>query len=349
MTILKRIFQGASLVIAIFTLYLLVVAFIPGISVPAQPLKKRKKPAGAPAQGSAGSRQDANFTVNGISVSAWLYLPDNAPAPVPCIVMGHGLGGTRQTGLDAYAVRFQAAGFAVLVFDYRHFGSSAGEPRQLVWIPYQLEDWSAAIAYARSLKDVDPAKIALWGTSLSGGHVIVTAARDHQIACVSAQCPGLDGRASALMGYKREGLGYSLRMIMHGQRDLVRSWFGRSPHKIPIAGEPGTIALLTAPDAYEAFARLAPEDFVNEACARIIIRGDKYRPVDQAHQVRCPVLLQICDHDSLTPISAAEETVRRLGAYANVKHYGIGHFDIYFGDNFEKSVEDQLEFFKSHL
>jgi dienelactone hydrolase len=217
----------------------------------------------------------------------------------------------------------------------------------LIWVPDQLEDWSAAIDYARGLKEIDPTRIALWGTSFSGGHVIVTAAKDHRIACVSAQCPGLDGRASIVMAFKREG--FNFRMIMHAQRDLVRSWFGLSPHKVPIVGKPGTIALMTTAGAYDTFEKLAPDNFVNEACARIIIRGDKYRPVKQARNVQCPVLLQICEYDDLTPISAAEETAELLGEYAEVKHYAIGHFDIYLGENFEKSVSDQLEFFKSNL
>jgi len=108
--------------------------------------------------------------------------------------MGHGFGGTKNMLLENYAIRYQKAGFATLIFDYRFLGESEGEPRQLIWIPYQLEDWSAAVAYARSLKEIDPSKIALWGTSMSGGHVIVIAAKDKNIACVSAQCPGLDGR-----------------------------------------------------------------------------------------------------------------------------------------------------------
>jgi fermentation-respiration switch protein FrsA (DUF1100 family) len=48
-------------------------------------------------------------------------------------------------------------------------------------------------------------------------------------------------------------------------------------------------------------------------------------------------------------MSAAEETEAVLGNYAEVKHYPIGHFDIYFRDNFEQSANDQLEFFKKHL
>lgn len=335
-----------GIIIGLFALELIIVALIPGFKVPGQYLEKAEQPTREVDTKPHSSRKDVIFKVKGTPLSAWLYLPKDLSAPVPCIIMGNGFGGTK-AGLEPYAVRYQEAGFALLVFDYRHFGESDGEPRQLIWIPYQLEDYAAAIKYARSLEEIDPAKIGLWGTSMSGGHVIVTAAKDNQIACVVAQCPGLDGRASTIMAYKRGGINF--RMIMHGQRDLVRSWFGLSPHKIPIVGRPGSIAMLTTPDAYDGYGKLVPENFINEACARIILRGDKYRPIKQAHKVRCPVLLQICDNDSIIPKSAAEETEKNLGKYAEVKYYPIGHFDIYIGDNFEKAVSDQLDFFKEHL
>lgn len=346
MKMAKRILQGFGIFIAIIVIYLSVVTFVPGFKVPEQPLERGRRTA---VEVAPSKRQDVRFTVEGTSVSAWLYLPEDLSVPAPCIIMGHGFGGTKDMGLESFAARFRDAGFAVLVFDYRHFGKSGGEPRQLIWIPYQLEDWSSAITYARGLKGIDPSKIALWGTSLSGGHVIVTAAKDDRIACVVAQCPGLDGRAAAEMLLDRAGIGYLLRMVMHGQRDYLRSWFGLSPHKIPIAGKPGSIACLTTPGAYDFFKKFAPQNYINEVCARIIIRGDKYRPVKHARNVRCPVLLQICEHDGLTPIRAAEETGRELGKHAEAIYYPIGHFDIYIGDNFEKAVSDQLDFLKKHL
>ena len=349
MKIVKRVIQGFGIIIGLIVLYLLIVTFIPGIGVPKQPLEHGKQLTTQVDIKPSGPKRDVSFAVKGTSLDAWLYLPENLSAPVPCIIMGHGFGGTKDMGLESYAVRYQKAGFAVLVFDYRHFGKSGGEPRQLIWIPYQLEDWSAAIKYVRSLKEIDSGRIALWGTSMSGGHVIVTAAKDNQIACVVAQCPGLDGRASGEMLFKRVGIGYLLRMIMHGQRDYFRSWFGLSPHKIPIVGKPGSIACITTPDAYEAFQNSAPTNFINEVCARIFLRGDKYRPVKHAQDVRCPVLLQICEHDSIIPKSAAEETEQKLGKYAEAIYYPIGHFDIYIGDYFEKSVSDQINFFKKHL
>jgi len=347
MEIVIMILQVIGIIIGIFVLYLLIVALAPGFSIPKQRLEKAKKSTQEIDPKKPWSRKEVSFQVKGTALSAWLYLPEDLSDPVPCIIMGNGLGGTKDIILEHYAIRYQEVGFAVLMFDYRHFGESEGEPRQLIWIPYQLEDWLAAITHARGLKEIDPARIALWGTSMSGGHVVVTAAKDKDIACVSAQCPGLDGRASAIMAYKREGINF--RMIIHGQRDLFRSWLGLSPHKIPIVGRPGTIALMATSDAYDFFEKCTPDDFINEVCARIIIRGDKYRPGKQAHKVRCPVLLQICDHDSFTPKSAAEEAEKKLGKYAEVKHYPIGHFDIYSGDNFERSVSDQLDFFKRHL
>lgn len=347
MIILKYAVIMIGVLVALCALYLVVVALAPGFAVPEQPLATGKKRTREKEIKGFGASKDVRFDVDGTPLSARLYLPMSASGPVACIVMGHGFGGVRAMGLDDYALRYQEAGFAVLVFDYRHLGESGGEPRQLIWIPRQLEDWSAAIKYARGLKEIDPARIALWGTSLSGGHVILTAAKDRKIACVVAQCPGLDGRASAHMAFERGGLNF--RLLMHGQRDLVRSWLRLSPHKIPIVGRPGSIACLTAPDAYDGFATMAPESFINEVCARIVIRADKYRPIKYAKDVRCPVLLQICAHDSVTPKSAADETIKMLGNYAEVKTYPIGHFDIYSGDNFEKSVSGQIAFFRKHL
>ncbi len=349
MKVVKWTVKSLGAIAALFAIYFLIVAFLPGFPQPKQTLKKREQQSGTGKTKPPASRKDVAFEVKGTTINAWLYLPKNVSAPFPCIIMANGLGGTKNIILQSYARRFQQAGLAVLAFDYRHFGDSQGEPHQLIWIPYQLEDYAAAVDYARGLPEIDPQRIALWGTSLSGGHVLVTAAKDKQIACVSTQCPGLDGRAGAELAFRKYGLAYGLKMIVHGQRDLVRSWLGRSPHKIPIAGPPGTIALMTTTDAYIAFSALSPANFVNEACARITIRGDKYRPVKHAKDVHCPVLLQICENDELTPISAVKETVEILGDLAEVKTYPIGHFDIYLGDNFRKSVADQLEFFKKHL
>jgi len=137
-------------------------------------------------------RIDADFVSKGLKCAAWLYLPEGAARP-PVVVMAHGFAAERSFGLPAFAERFAEKGLAVLLFDYRNFGDSEGEPRNLVSPKRHLEDWRAAIAHARSLEAVDGTRLGLWGTSFSGGHVLVSAARDKGVRAVVAQVPFVDG------------------------------------------------------------------------------------------------------------------------------------------------------------
>ncbi|MGA8845390.1 MAG: alpha/beta fold hydrolase, partial [Nocardioides sp.] len=74
----------------------------------------------------------------------------STPAGRPCVVMAHGFGTTRDSGLMPFAERFAAAGCDVLLFDYRGFGGSAGTPRQDVHHLRHREDYHAAVAAARA-------------------------------------------------------------------------------------------------------------------------------------------------------------------------------------------------------
>ena len=104
------------------------------------------------------TRLDVAFPSSDDECRAWLFMPD-AERP-PLVILGHGLGATREYGLEPYAERFADAGIAALVFTYRHFGDSGGEPRQLLDIERQLGDWAAALAYARNLDGIDHERIA---------------------------------------------------------------------------------------------------------------------------------------------------------------------------------------------
>src|SRR5271155_1982735 len=114
-------------------------------------------------------REDVWFTSGDDRVSAWLYRPSGTEK-APLVVMAHGLGAVRTRRLDVYAERFSAAGYACLVFDYRNFGDSEGQPRQLLDVRMQLDDWAAAVAYARTPRGIDHDRIAVLGTSFGGGH-----------------------------------------------------------------------------------------------------------------------------------------------------------------------------------
>ncbi|MGH3782825.1 MAG: alpha/beta hydrolase [Pseudonocardiaceae bacterium] len=140
-------------------------------------------------------RSDARFSSGRDYCAAWLYWPaaEISDQTVSCVVMAHGFSVTRHDGLPYIAERFAQAGYAVLLFDYRYFGESGGQPRQRFWISAQLDDWRNAIAFARGQRGIDPDRIVLWGFSFSGGHVVAITAQDHRVAAALVLCPFLNG------------------------------------------------------------------------------------------------------------------------------------------------------------
>jgi pimeloyl-ACP methyl ester carboxylesterase len=295
-------------------------------------------------------RRDVAFDSHGVICRAWAYAPARiATRPAPCIVMAHGLGGTRDCALEPYAQAFAAAGFFVLLFDYRNLGASDGTPRQLIEISGELEDWAAAIGYARSLDGVDPRRIALWGTSLSGGHVVLAAARDPGIAAVSAQCPMLDGAAAARMLAKDAGLGTLVRLGAAGLIDKARALLGLSPYYIPLVAPPGGLAAMASDDAWEGMKAIIPADWRNEVAARLFLVLPCYQPIRAAKSVKCPTLIIACQKDSVTSTQAAVAAAARMGDRARLVQLPIGHFDVYLGEWFERSSSEQVAFFRQAL
>lgn len=289
------------------------------------------------------TREDVTFDVDGARVAAWLYRPEGATA---CVVLAHGWSGVREQRLGAFAERFAAEGLAALVFDYRHFGASEGEPRQLLDIRRQHADWRAAVEFARGLDGIDPERIALWGSSFSGGHVIEVAASDPRIAAVVAQVPFVDGLANL----PRLGMANVARMTLVGLRDQLGAMFGRPPHMLASVGPPGSLAVMTSPDAEPGFMALNPPgfEFRNEAAARIALRVGTYRPIKRAAAVRCPVFFAIADDDVVTPSDLADKAASRAPR-AEVRHYPGGHFDPYVGELFDRVAGDEAEFLAHHL
>jgi dienelactone hydrolase len=291
------------------------------------------------------TRHDVSFTSGDDTCAAWLYLPTGVTTP-PAVILGHGLGGTREMRLDAFAERFAQAGIAALAFTYRHFGDSTGQPRQLLSIKRQLADWDAAIAFVKARRDVDRTRIAVWGSSFGGGHAITVASRHPQLTAAVAQCPFTDGLASAL------ALGplASLKVLPSVARDYVSILRRKAPAMIPLAGPPGSLALMNAPDALPGYQALLPADttFRNEVAARVAPTITTYRPGRSAKQIGYPILFCISDTDTVTPPEQTERYAR-TAPRGEIKHYDAGHFEFYLGEPFEQLVGDQIEFLTRHL
>jgi uncharacterized protein len=139
-------------------------------------------------------RRDISFkTEDGVVLRGWLYLPDRAAGQVPTIVMAHGFSAVKEMYLDRYAEAFAAGGLGGLVFDNRNFGANDGQPRQHIDPWEQVRDYRDAITFAETLPEVDKNRIGVWGSSYSGGHVLVLGAIDRRVKCVVAQVPLISG------------------------------------------------------------------------------------------------------------------------------------------------------------
>jgi pimeloyl-ACP methyl ester carboxylesterase len=255
--------------------------------------------------------------------------------------MAQGFAAPRVAGGPAVAERLAAAGYAVFLFDYRGHGDSAGRPRQLVSPARQLADWRAAARYARR-REPDP--LVLWGTSYGGGLALALAADpladpsprtsrgadadpDDSIdpAAVVATVPVVDGRAVV----RALPTGTVARLAAAGLRDAVGSRVGRG-RPVPVVGDPGETAFVTAPGARRTFLDAVPPgaDWENAAPARSGLGFSRFRPLGDADSVACPALLVAAADDAVVPPATVEAAADRVPDATLVRLPG-GHFDAY--------------------
>jgi len=291
------------------------------------------------------SYQEISFDSGDLNCVGWFFKAPNIH-PGPCVILAHGFCGVKEARLDAYAREFADGGYHALVFDYRHFGGSPGNPRQLLDIKKQQQDWHAAITYARSLPEVDPDRIILWGTSFSGGHVVGAAVKDGGIAAVISQVPHMSGIAAAMAAGPVQGIRLGLAAVY----DLIRSWTGFSPFYIPAFGKAGQLAAMTAPGEFEASRKLFSEETpVDESvAARVFLAVPFFNPGRLASGLYVPWLVQVAAADQTTPPAAAIKAARNAPR-AELRTYPLGHFDVYTAPDFKKTIGDQLEFLNRHL
>jgi pimeloyl-ACP methyl ester carboxylesterase len=291
---------------------------------------RRKGAAAAGKKDSAFRVEPAAFFSQGDRLAADLYLPANKEKP-PVVVMAHGFAARRHFGLPPFAERFAAAGLAVLLFDYRGFGDSQGEPRNYVNPRRHLQDWQAAVEHARGLPTVDGGRLALWGVSFGGGHVLVTAARLPGISAVVAQVPFVDGISSTTLF---PPLLFPLA-VPRVVADLAAELGGRPRVLVPVVG-PSGLRCLTGPDCEEGILRTVPEgmEFENRVPARILLDIMFYRPTSEVSRVKAPVLMIGARGDTLIPYSAVERAARKIPDCVLETIEG-GHFDPYFDECFE--------------
>lgn len=296
------------------------------------------------------ARRDVEFDGDGVTLRGWFYPGSSSATPTPVVVMAHGFSAVKEMYLDAYAEVFNADGLAVLVFDNRNFGASDGEPRQEIDPWAQVRDYRHAITYASLLPEVDASRIGIWGTSYSGGHVLVVGAIDRRVKAVVSQVPLVSGSAN-FRALVRSDFIPTVREQF--DNDRIARFRGDPPAMVPVVDNNvlAPSALPTA-DSYTWFTethKLRAPAWRNEVTLRSLEMFAEYEPVSYIARISpTPLLMLPAQADTLTPTELAIEAFQQAREPKRLQILPGGHFDAYVA-GFEVASGAARDWFLEHL
>lgn len=297
-------------------------------------------------------RHDITFTSEGLSCSGWLYLPDDLESGEqrPAVVMAHGFSAVKEMYLSNFAERFAGAGFVVLVFDYRYFGESEGEPRGRLFPTEQHEDYRNAVSWVSERPEVDADRIGVWGSSYSGGHVLHLAAFDRRIKAAVSQVPLVDGWANAQRLMRPDVFAGLHQMLA---QDRQSRYEGAESVRIPVVAPEGEPAALPTPDSYEWFTQtggsIAP-NWRNEVSLESMEKFLEYNPAANIHRISpTPLLMVVAGGDTLTPTDLAIAAYERALEPKSLVITRGAHFDAYTEPGLSETAIPAVQWFERHL
>jgi uncharacterized protein len=304
-----------------------------------------------PSPTAAPLRRDVQFASAGLMCSGWYYLPPDFVAGErrPAVVMAHGWGGVKEMSLPSFAEAFALAGFAVLVFDYRYLGASEGAPRGRIIPREQQSDYKNAITWLVDRPEVAADRVGIWGTSYSGGHVLVVAAEDRRVKAVVSHVPAVNLRWSTArwlrMGWRREAWHAAKRLLVQ----LACPW---ATLTIPIVNPPGQPATLPGEEAFNWLQRAARDapTWRNEVTVRSLLAAMRYKAAQQIERIApTPLLMSIASRDYYCFSDAQRCAFNRAGQPKQLLELDGGHFDFYAGEGLARVLPAHVDWFRRHL
>lgn len=296
------------------------------------------------------ARRDIEFDAEGVTLRGWFYDADGRSGAAPTVVMAHGFSAVKEMYLDKFAEAFAAAGLNALVFDNRNFGASDGEPRCEIDPVQQVRDYRHAITYASTLDEVDPTRIGAWGSSYSGGHVLVLGAIDRRVKAVVAQVPLVSGSAN-IAELVRADFRAGFRQMFDDDR--AARFRGDPPAMVPVVAEdPLAPSALPTPDSWTWFTetgKTRAPSWKNEVTLRTVEMLGEYEPAAYIARISpTPLLMVVAREDHLTPAHLAIDAYERAREPKRLVILPGGHFDAYV-DGFAEASAPARDWFVEHL
>lgn len=294
-------------------------------------------------------RTNVTFWSEGCRLKGWFYRPASTRLQFPTVILAHGFSAVKEQYLDRYAEVFAAHGLGALVFDHGCFGESEGAPRYEVDPERQRRGYRDAITYVKTLEGADPELIGIWGTSYSGGHVLVVGAQDRRVKAVVAQVPTISGSKVAV---RRTITPQASELRKRLADDRVARVLGKPGAYVDVATpDPSLPCALPGTDCYEYFNN--SRDMAPSWNPEVTLRSlELARANEPGAFVRLisptPLLMIVAENDHLTPTDLALDAFDRAGEPKALEVLPGGHFDPY-TTHFEQSSRVAARWFIKNL
>lgn len=260
------------------------------------------------------------------------------------------LSGIKEHHLPAFAERFQQAGYAVLLYDHRNWGESEGLPRHHSNHYEQTQDAHCVIHYVSTHLDIDPSRIAIWGSSFSGGIALIAGALDPRIKVVVSQVPFVSGKLT------RQRLPETVISKLFADRGQTSSsnptYIPIYPESLEAAQNPANGVMMGSEECFRHYARslsLEPsrENKITLQSMFHTLRAEPQMYISQISPK--PLFMVVGLQDSLIDSQQQVAFFKQAGEPKQLLELDCGHFDVYHGENFEKNVSTQVAFLDKFL
>ena len=120
------------------------------------------------------------FQVDSVDVVGMLRMPIGAHGSAALVFAGP-VTSVKEQATGNYAIAMAGRGFITLTFDHRHFGESAGVPRQYEHPGRKVEDIRGAFGFLQSRPEVAPDRIGAVGICAGAGYLAPAVAGDARV------------------------------------------------------------------------------------------------------------------------------------------------------------------------
>jgi fermentation-respiration switch protein FrsA (DUF1100 family) len=299
-------------------------------------------------------RRNIIFISKGLHCVGWIYIPDELVEgkKAPAIILAHGFAGEKESILPNYAEQFSRAGYVALVFDYRYFGDSEGEPRHQLFPLEEVEDVRNAITWISDQPEVDSRRIGLWGTSFGGGIVIYTATWDRRAKAVVAQVPAAISK-EARMNLNPEQW---KRMGDFLLQDRIQRYKTGAVNYLKVVSLEAEPCVFPGKEFYDEYMDLlvrypkSNPTWRNGVTLESLEKVREFDAVGMIHHMAPTALLLIAaEKDSALPIDAIRETYKRASEPKALSVLPINHFELYAEPWLTKSAGEAINWYNKYL